>query len=127
MNHNYKKGYSQSGSIFLDQDCSLIPQSSNLLIYGHNMKNGTMFKDLLKYDNKKYFQEHSTIEFTTNYDDSTYEIISAFKSRVYYNYEKNVFRYYYFINASSQDEFDEFVNNAKESSLYDTGRIATFR
>ena len=127
MNHNYKKGYSQSGSIFLDKDCSLFPLSSNLLIYGHNMKNGTMFKDLLKYESKKYFESHSNIRFTTNMEDSTYEIISAFKSKVYYASEKNVFRYYYFINANSEDDFNEFVNNVKKSSLYDTGREATFR
>lgn len=127
MNHNYKKGYSQSGSIFLDKDCSLSPLSSNLLIYGHNMKNGTMFKDLLKYDSKKYFDAHPNIRFTTNTNDSVYEIIAAFKSKVYYTSEKNVFRYYYFINANTQDEFDEFVNNIKKSSLYDTGKSANFR
>ena len=127
MNHNYKKSYSKSGSIFLDKDCSFFPLSTNLLIYGHNMKNGTMFGDLLKYEDKKYFESHSNIRFTTNIEDSVYEIISVFKSKVYYTNEKNVFRYYYFINADSQAEFDDYINNIKKSSLYDTGRSATFR
>ena len=127
MNHNYKKGYSQSGSIFLDKDSSISPASSNLLLYGHHMKNGSMFTDLLKYANKEYYEEHPAVRFTTNIDDSEYEIISAFKSKVYYASEKNVFRYYYFINADSEEEYNEFVNNAKKSSLYDTGKSAKYR
>ena len=45
MKHNYKKEYSNDGSIFLDKDYKWNPPSSNLLIYGHNNKNGTMFED----------------------------------------------------------------------------------
>ena len=127
MTHNYKKQYSKNGSIFLDKDYKWNPPSSNLLIYGHNMKSSNaMFKGLLKYSSKKYYQQHPTIRFTTNNEDSTFEIISVFKSRVYYKSEKNVFRYYYFINSNNENEFNEFVNNAKNSSLYDTGKTAVY-
>ncbi len=126
MNRDYKKSYSSAGSIFLDKDFSWSPKSCNFLIYGHNMKNGTMFQNLLKYKDKAFFDEHPTIRFTTNEEDSTYEIISVFQSRVYYKYETNVFRYYYFVNAETEDEYNNFVNNAKSASLYDTGKTATF-
>ena len=44
----------------------------------------------------------------------------------YYKSEKNVFRYYYFINAENEKEYNEFVDSAKENSLYDTGKTAEY-
>ena len=126
MNRNYKKQWSSSGSIFLDKDYNWEPASSNLLIYGHNMNNGTMFQNLLKYKNKNFFDEHPYIKFTTNKEDAIYEIIAVFESRVYYQSEENVFRYYYFINANNEEEFNNFVSNAKKASLYDTGKTAIY-
>lgn len=122
LNHNYKKKYSANGSIFLDKDYSWNPPSSNLLIYGHH----STLKDLLKYQNKKFYNKHSTIKFTTNKEDVNYEIIAVFKSKVYYQSEKNVFRYYYFIDAKNEEEYNEFVANSKKSSLYDTGKTANY-
>ena len=126
MNHNYKGEYSKSGSIFLDKDYVWEPPSSNLLIYGHNMLNNTMFQDLLKYRSKDFYTEHPVIRFTTANEDSNYEIIAAFESRLYYKYEKDVFRYYFFVNAENEEEYDEFVKKAKNASLYDTGKTAKY-
>ena len=126
MKHNYKKQYSTNGSVFLDKDFKWDPPSSNLLIYGHNMKNNTMFQSLLNYKSENYYQQHPIIRFTTNNEDANYEIISAFESRVYYKNEKNVFRYYYFVNANNENEYNEFVTNSKKASLYDTGKSATY-
>ena len=100
MTHNYKKQKSKNGSIFLTKDYDWSIPSSNLLIYGHNLNNGTMFQELLKYEKEEFYKEHPIIRFTTNKEDAEYEIISVFKSRVYYKTEKNVFRYYFFVNAN---------------------------
>lgn len=126
MTHNYKKEKAKNGSIFLDKDYDWNIPSSNLLMYGHNIGDGTMFQDLLKYKDKKYYDEHPIVRFTTEKEDAEYEIISAFESRVYYKSEKNVFRYYYFINAENEEEYNEFVNNAKKASFYDTGKTAKY-
>ena len=126
MNHNYKKQRSSNGAIFLDKDYNWDLPSSNLLIYGHNMKNNTMFQHLLKYKDKNFFINHPIIRFTTNKEDVNYEIISVFESRVYYKSEKNVFRYYYFINAENENQYNEYVQNAKKASLYDTGKTAKY-
>ena len=126
MKHNYKKEYSINGSIFLDKDYLWDPPSCNLLIYGHNNKNGTMFQSLLKYKEKDYYNSHPIIKFTTNSEEGVYDIIAVFESRVYYKSEQNVFRYYYFINTTNEAEYDDFVNNAKKASLYDTGKTAKF-
>ena len=126
MTHNYKKQKSKNGSIFLTKDYDWSIPSSNFLIYGHNLNNGTMFQELLKYAKEEFYKEHSIIRFTTNKEDAEYEIISVFKSRVYYKTEKNVFRYYFFVNANSEAEYNEFVQNAKKASLYDINKTAQF-
>ena len=43
-----------------------------------------------------------------------------------YKSEQNVFRYYYFVNANNEQEYNDFVNNAKKVSLYDTGVTAQY-
>ena len=126
MTHNYKRETTSSGSLFLDKDYDWDIPSSNLLIYGHNNLDGLMFQELLKYEDEEFYKEHPTFRFTTADEDSEYEIISAFRSKVYYKSEKNVFRYYYFINAENEKEYNEFVDSAKENSLYDTGKTAEY-
>lgn len=119
LNRNYKKEKSEKGSIFLDAKYNWNIQSNNLLIYGHNIINGLMFQDLLKYESQDFYKKHPNIRFTTEKDDKEYEIISVFKSRVYYKAEKNVFRYYDFINVETENEYMDFVKNAKKASIYD--------
>lgn len=126
IRHNYKKEYSKDGAIFLDKDYDWNIPSSNLLLYGHNNKNGTMFQNLLEYAKEDFYKEHTKIKFTTNKEESIYEIISVFYSRVYYKSEQNVFRYYYFVNAENEEEYNEFVNNAKKSSIYNIETTAKY-
>ena len=126
MTHNYKKEKSKNGSIFLTKDYDWNIPSSNLLIYGHNLNNGTMFQELLKYEKQSFYEKHPVIRFTTEKEDAEFEIISVFKSRVYYKSEKNVFRYYYFVNARNEEEYNEFVKNAKKEALYNIEATAKY-
>ena len=126
LNHNYKKQKTEKGSIFLDKSYNWDIESNNLIIYGHNLVNGQMFKDLLKYSKEEFFEQHKTIRFTTAEADKEYEIISVFKSKVYNKTEKNVFRYYDFINSKSEKEYNNFVKKEKEASLYDTENTAAY-
>ena len=126
LTHNYKKEKATGGALFLDKDFDLNKPSTNYLIYGHRNKNGTMFEDLMKYTSEDFYKEHKEIRFTTTKEDSTYEIIAVFKSRVFYKNEQNVFRYYYFINAESETEYNEYISNCKKASIYDTGATAEY-
>lgn len=126
LDHNYKKQKTEKGSIFLDKSYNWDIESNNLIIYGHNLVNGQMFKDLLKYAKEDFFEKHKTIRFTTEKIDKEYEIISAFKSKVYNQAEKNVFKYYDFINSKSEKEYNDFVKQAKDASLYDTKNTAEY-
>ena len=85
-----------------------------------------MFEDLMKYSKEDFYKEHTKIKFTTTNEDAEYEIISVFYSRVYYKNEKNVFRYYYFVNAKTEEEYNEYVNNAKKASIYNIDATAEY-
>lgn len=63
LRRNFYGKYSQSGVPFLDGRCNL--ESTNLIIYGHNMRNGTMFSDLKKYVNREFLNAHRTVKFET--------------------------------------------------------------
>lgn len=124
LNHNYKKEKSISGSIFLDKDYCWEPPNTNLLIYGHNMSNSTMFQNLLKYKDKQFYEDHPIIRFTTTSEDSNYEIISVFRSKVYN--DTSSFKYYNFINAENEEEYDNYIENIKKLSLYEIDTTAHY-
>lgn len=63
LRRNFYGKYSQSGVPFLDGRCNL--QSTNLIIYGHNMRNGTMFSDLKKYVEKDFLNAHRAVRLET--------------------------------------------------------------
>lgn len=63
LRRNFYGKYSQSCVPFLDGRCNL--QNTNLIIYGHNMKNGTMFADLKKYVNRDFLNAHRAVKFET--------------------------------------------------------------
>lgn len=126
LNHDYEKKYSARGSIFLDKDVDLNLPSTNFLMYGHRNKNGTMFEQLLKFKDEEFYQNHKSIKFTTLTEDTEYEILAVFYSKLYYKSDRNVFRYYYFIQADTEEEYNEYVKKAKKASIYDTGVNASY-
>lgn len=120
LNHNFNQQKDNNGSLFLDCECSLYPQSTNMIIYGHHMKSGNMFGNLQKYAKEEYGKAHKTIYFDTIFEKGTYEIMYVFYSKVYDN-DELVFKYYQFIDANSETEFNYYMDEMAKLSLYDTG------
>lgn len=114
---------SAAGTPFMDANCAL--DSDNYIIYGHNMKNGTMFREIMQYADKSYWQEHPVIRFDTLYEQGEYEVLAAFYDRVYYSYE-DCFKFYRFIKAADEADYDNAIRNYKEKSIYDTGVTAAY-
>lgn len=77
---SFEKKYSQSGVPFLDGRCNL--QDGNLIIYGHNMKNGTMFSDLKKYLDTAYREAHKMIEFQTADGVFLFEVTDVIRTNI---------------------------------------------
>ena len=125
LEHNFKQEYDKNGSIFMDYQCSVIPRSDNLIIYGHHMKSGKMFGQLDKYEKKSYYEKHPIIQFDTIYAEGTYEIMYVFRSKVY-NENEIIFKYYQFIDVNSADEFDSNMREMAALSYYDTGVTAQY-
>lgn len=120
---NFEGVYSYPGVPFVDAACTM--DSDNLLIYGHNMPNGTMFRSLMQYQQKNFWQNHPAIVFNTLYEEQEYEVLAAFYDRVYYKTE-DVFKFYQFIDPETEEEFDEGIAQFKEKALYDTGVNAEY-
>lgn len=126
LTHNYKKRYSQYGSIFTKKECNINNLFSNTIIYGHNMKDGQMFNQLLKYENEEFYKKNKFIEITTEQERIKYAIIVVFKSRVYYKNEKNVFKFYDYINLENKTTYNYFIENCYKKQLYNTGLSAEY-
>lgn len=78
LRRNFYGKYSQSGVPFLDGRCDL--QNSNLIIYGHNMRNGTMFSDLKRYVDRDFLNAHRTVKFETTDGVQTFIVTEALKT-----------------------------------------------
>ncbi len=115
----------KNGSLILDTDSSLNPLTTNLIIHGHNMKSGAMFGRLTDYEDQSYCQEHNIITLYTEECERRYEVIAVFRSQVYRKTDQ-VFKFYKFFRADTQEEFDDFYQNIKSLSLYDTKVTAEF-
>ena len=116
--------YSFSGVPFMDGGCYL--DCGNYIVYGHNMKNGTMFASILSYAQQDYWREHPVVRFDTLYERGTYEVVAALYSRAYSADEKGVFRYYSYRDLSDPEVFEEYVAQVRSAALYDTGLEVTY-
>lgn len=115
----------KNGCLILDTDSSLDPLTTNLIIHGHNMRSGAMFGNLTDYEDAGYCETHKQIQLYTKDRLRNYEIIAVFRSQVYKKTDE-VFKFYKFFQADTQEEFDDFYQNIKALSLYDTGVTAQF-
>jgi len=115
LKHNFEKKWNTAGWIFADYHNKFDDSDKNIVIYGHSMKNGSMFGTLKKVLNKDWYE-----------NESNHEVILVTEKETYY-YE--VFSTYtiepedYYINTSfkNNDEFDNFVRKLKSRSIYDYG------
>lgn len=123
LHRNFDREYQYSGLPFMDKDCDLAKPGDNLIIYSHNMKNGTMFAPILKYADKDYLSEHREIEFDTMYKREKYIIISVFRTQVGSQHE---FKYYNFTDSHSEEDFENFVDAVKKLSLYNIDESAVY-
>lgn len=82
--------YSQSGVPFLDNRCGL--DSTNLIIYGHNMKNGTMFSDLKHYLDQTFLEEHPTIELQTEDGVRYFTVTEVLKTDIHDQWYEHISR-----------------------------------
>ena len=110
-NRNFYGEYSYSGTPFLDSRCSA--DSTNLIIYGHHMNNGTMFADLCNYTDYSYFTEHPTVVLETKDEAFAYSVFSVMKV-------KSDDDWYKFLTTDLDETYEKWISYAKTKSLYNT-------
>lgn len=111
------------GCIYAKEECSLDAPSDNITIYGHNMKDGSMFAALHSYTSRDFWEAHRYIRFDTLTEHHTYEIFAVFKTTASKN---KGFAYHDFINAPTQEHFDSFVSKCLSLALYDTELVPAY-
>lgn len=124
---NVQKEDSKPGSIFLDYRCSFdqvgengtleLPNSDNLIIYGHNMRDLSMFGTLKYYrTDENYYEEHPVIQLNSNYETYQYIIFGYFIADADDTTDTR-FDYWNAINFTDETEFYNYVNEVKRRTL----------
>ncbi len=111
LSHNIEKKKSVSGSIVLDFRVDIKNLTRNTPVYGHNMKRGTMFHELVNYKSEKYYKEHPTIIFNTLYEKIEWEVVAIYVVDSGYNYVITM-------DFKDDDEFQLFLDDIKKRSMY---------
>lgn len=118
LHRNFERKYTYSGLPFLDAGCDL-SDSPVLMVYGHHMKNGTMFRDLMNYESRDFFENHRDIFLDTAEETATYRICAAFYADL--DASEGSFRYDRLPDGTDAAETARYLEGLLEASLYDTG------
>lgn len=121
LDHGFEKDYSGYGVPYIQENCDIL-SSDNIIIYGHHMRDGSMFTDIHMYMYKDFYLQHKTIYFDTLYSRGTYEVIAAFKTTG----NDYGFPYHRFVEAQSEQQFNDYVSKCKELSLYEIEASAQY-
>lgn len=117
LRHMINKEYNDAGSIYLDYRNSKNFTDSHSVIYGHNMLDGSMFSELTKYNNQKFYDENPFYYIITEEYNYKVGIISAYVTNVY---DKS-----WQTNFYDDLEFDSWLNYTLEKSLFKSKLIPT--
>ena len=127
LRRNFNKEDATCGTIFASGTCDINLPSDNVVLYGHNMRNGTMFADLLKYKSKTFWEEHRYVYFDTLTELHTYEIFAVFLTSADLT---QGFTYHVYDTFETEADFNKYVSNCqnmmKRYIHYDTGVTPQF-
>ena len=118
LRRNFYKENATCGTIYVREACNVNQPSDNVTVYGHNMRNGTMFADLHKYEKKSFWEDHRYVNFDTLHEYRTYEIFAIIKTTA--DLTKG-FSYHVYDTFATEKAFNEYVSTCQNLSLYDTG------
>lgn len=118
LKHDADGNDSDWGAIYAREECDIDAPSDNITIYGHTMKDGSMFAPLHDYVNQAAWENNPLIFFDTLYEYRVYKIFAVFATSA--NLGEG-FTYHNMIDASDEADFNEFIATCKQLSYYDTG------
>lgn len=119
MNHGFDRTKNDAGTLFLDENHPVTGSAQNLLIYGHNMRDGSMFGLLTHYQQADYLKKHPFIRFSTLWEKEEYVIFAVVKSSVNPKDERFV-SFFTHPTFSSDQEFEMYAERLKALSYHKT-------
>ena len=123
LRRGFDKLYATSGSLFLDERCSLGPDATaNWLIYGHNMSDGSMLGQLDRYEDPEFYAQHPTFTFDTLTTPGTWRVVAVIRTTL----GADEWPYYTFFDAGSRAEWQQRVDAILDLALYDTGVVPEY-
>lgn len=120
---DFEKKDSKRGCLYIWPQHDVFKPSDSITVYGHHMRDGSMFGQLKKYRSIDFYKENPYIYFDTIQELHTYQIMAVFLTTASAG---QGFSYHAFTDAASAEEFDTFVEECKAISLYDTGVTAQY-
>ncbi|MCH5193378.1 MAG: class B sortase [Oscillospiraceae bacterium] len=112
-------GYNKAGTVFMDYRCTISDEytSPNLVIYGHNQEDGTMFGRLKYYkQDVEFYKENPVIRFSTDTETWEYLVYGFFVTHVYEKQSSDgiVFHYHDYINVlKNRSTFDWYLGEVQ--------------
>ena len=115
LNHNFNKEKNRAGWIFLDYRNKLDGNDKNIIIYGHNMKDGSMFETLSNVLQKWWYEDSDNyiLTFTTEEKTFTYQVFSTYDIKTEDYYIKTKF--------NSDRDYEKFLKTIKSRSNHNYG------
>ncbi len=119
LTHNALQQESVTGALFLDENCDLIHVPTQMVIHGHNMKEGAMFGMLKKYKVKgaEFYREHAFIDFNTLYENGRYVIFAVAEVDIRAG-QPYYLPFWHYSRFDSVEAFTNYVETARACSLY---------
>lgn len=118
LRRDLKKKYSSHGTLYFAGTVEEYASQTNKLIYGHHMKDGSMFAGLMNYEDLGYAERFSKIYLYTQSEDFLYRVVGAFKTDLSEDNEK-AFWYSQYLSIQTKQEWNEFLNYYNCCKLYD--------
>lgn len=112
LSHDAAHNSTQNGAIFVDYRIEGGLEAQNCIIYGHNMRNGSMFGSLINYRDQSYYQRHKTMEVYVGHDLYTYHVFSA--------YETDHIGYTYTYNFETEEDYQAYLTDSINKRWYIT-------
>lgn len=112
LTHMFDGTKNSSGSIFIDCDNDINSDAYNTVIYGHHMKNGSMFAVLSKYRAKEWYESHPYLWFVTPG--------CAYKLHVYSVYTAKVSQDAWNVKFDGQEDYEKWLAETKNRSEIST-------
>ena len=118
IHRNFYREYASRGCIYAREQCDIFPRTDNIILYGHMMRDGSMFAALANYEDPDFRDAHPYIRFDTLLEQGLYEVICVFKTTAVLN---KGFRYHTFVDIPDQATLDTFWSNCLANAIYYTG------